>query len=92
MKGRTRERLAKRVRLFRLARGWSQEVLADVCGLHRSYIGSVERAERNISIDNVEKIAQALGIPIRDLIDPKEPTILSLDANQVPLNPRKRGK
>ena len=69
-----RRRLARRVRLLRIARGWSQEVLAGVSGLHRTYIGSVERAERNISLDNIERIAHALGIPIRDLLTEPEGT------------------
>lgn len=78
MEGKARKRLAKRVRLFRVARGWSQEVLAELCGLHRNYVGAVERAERNITLDNLERIADALGVPLRDLVDPSEPALLNL--------------
>ncbi|MGB0563604.1 MAG: helix-turn-helix domain-containing protein, partial [Spirulinaceae cyanobacterium] len=53
-----------RVRHFRKLKDISQEELADLCGLHRTYIGSVERGERNITLKNAEKISQALGEPI----------------------------
>jgi len=56
------------MRLQRAAKGLSQEELADACGLHRTYIGSVERGERNVSIDNMERIAAALGAEIQDLL------------------------
>jgi len=52
---------------FRKKRNISQEKLAELTGLHRTYIGSVERGERNISIDNMDKIAFALGLDIRDM-------------------------
>jgi len=58
--GTLRKVFAQNVRARRKARGLSQEELADVCGLHRTYIGSIERAERNVSLDNIEKIAGAL--------------------------------
>lgn len=64
-----RSRLAQRVRLLRVLHGWSQERLAENCGLHRTYIGAVERAERNITVDNVAKIAAALRVPIGALFD-----------------------
>ncbi|WP_374698899.1 helix-turn-helix domain-containing protein [Wolbachia endosymbiont (group B) of Limnophora tigrina] len=54
--------LSQNIRKIRNIKGLSQETLADLCELHRTYIGSVERGERNISIDNVERIADALGV------------------------------
>jgi len=57
-----RDVIADNVRRLRKARGLSQEGLADLCGLHRTYVGSIERAERNLSVDNIAKLATALGI------------------------------
>jgi transcriptional regulator with XRE-family HTH domain len=48
----------------------SQERLAELADLHRTYVGSIERRERNVSIDNVERLAFALGVDIADLLDP----------------------
>ncbi len=56
-----------KVRKLRQARGLSQEAFADVCGLHRTYVGAIERGERNVSLENIEKIAKALGISIASL-------------------------
>ena len=50
---RTRLALAQKLRFLRFTRGWSQEVLAEFAGLHRTYISSIERGERNVSIDNL---------------------------------------
>ena len=55
----------EKVRFFRKSLGFSQEELADICGLHRTYIGSVERGERNITLVSAEKIAQALNQPLK---------------------------
>ncbi|MFQ5643262.1 MAG: helix-turn-helix domain-containing protein [Thiogranum sp.] len=74
MKANARKRLAQRVRLLRTSRGWSQEVLAELSGLNRSYIGAVERAEHNIGLDNIERIAGALETNVPDLLDNTEQT------------------
>ena len=59
--------LGKRVHDLRAAKGWSQEEFAHVCGLHRTYIGQVERAEKNISFGNLVKLASALGMTLPEL-------------------------
>ena len=53
---------SQNVRALRLAAGLSQEQLAELAGLHRTYIGSIERGERNVSLQNVERIAAALRV------------------------------
>ncbi len=53
----TRRLLARRLRELRFKRSWPQETLAAQAGLHRTYISGIERAERNIGLDNVEKLA-----------------------------------
>lgn len=63
-----RELFATRLRQIRLAKGLSQEALADLAGLHRTYVGSVERSERNVSIDNMERLANALEVDISELL------------------------
>lgn len=57
------------LRAARQEQGLSQEALADIAGLHRTYVGSVERGERNISIDNIERLAGALGISAASLLE-----------------------
>jgi transcriptional regulator with XRE-family HTH domain len=61
------KRFGERVRELRKKKGLSQEALAFSCDLDRTYIGGVERGERNISLLNIQKIADALGIPVREL-------------------------
>ncbi|HEV2197299.1 MAG TPA: helix-turn-helix transcriptional regulator [Candidatus Acidoferrum sp.] len=65
--------LASNLRAIRQKRGLSQEKLGELAGLHRTYIGSVERGERNISIDNVEALARALDTNVTDLLSTKGP-------------------
>ena len=63
-------RLAKNVRLLRVAHGWSQETLALNAGLDRTFVGAIERAERNITLASAEKIAKAFGLTVADLLTP----------------------
>jgi len=58
-----------RVREIRVAAGLSQEELAERASLHRTYIGSVERGERNLAIGNCYALADALNVPLRELLD-----------------------
>ena len=69
MKLSARELFAKRVRELRAERSWSQDDLADVAGLHRTYIGTVERAEQSITLDSVEKIAKAFKVSVKNLFE-----------------------
>jgi transcriptional regulator with XRE-family HTH domain len=68
-----RNRLALNLRRLREGLGLSQEALADRAGLHRTYVGSVERGERNISIDNIERLAHALGVSAASLLEAPKP-------------------
>lgn len=62
------KRFGQRVRNERLKRSFSQEKLAEKASLHRTYIGMIERAEKNITLINIEKIANALEISIEELL------------------------
>lgn len=63
----TLEKFGEKVREKRLKLGLSQEQLASRAGVHRTYIGMIERAEKNITLENIKKIATALSISISDL-------------------------
>lgn len=66
-----RETFARNLRTARQALNLSQEDLAEKAGLHRNYVGSVERGERNVAIDNLEKLAAAVRKTISELLDGK---------------------
>lgn len=63
-----RVRFGRRLRSLREERGLSQEELAFRAGLHRTYVSSAERGERNVSLVNLDKLASALEVNLRDLV------------------------
>lgn len=67
--------VARNVIDMRLAKAWSQERLGFETGLHRTFIAHVERQARNISLDNLEKIATALGVETYELLLPSQESI-----------------
>lgn len=65
-----RQILARRVRLLRAMRGWSQEQLAESSGLHRTCISAIERQKWNIGLDHIERLAEAFSVPVSELLRP----------------------
>lgn len=61
-------RFGHKLRAIRQSKKVSQEKLAELARLHRTYVSSVERGERNISLLNIERLALALGVPLQDLM------------------------
>jgi transcriptional regulator with XRE-family HTH domain len=59
----------ERIRALRQDRGLSQERLAEMAGVHRTYLSSLERGERNVSLDNIYAIAEALGVSPAELFE-----------------------
>jgi len=63
------KKFGDRVREERLKKGYSQEAFADIIGVHRTYVGMIERAEKNITLKNIEKFSKALDISISKLLE-----------------------
>ena len=61
--------LADNIKAFRSKNGLSQEGLAELCGLHRTYIGSVERQERNVTLSTLEVLSAALEVSVPELLN-----------------------
>jgi transcriptional regulator with XRE-family HTH domain len=70
MDGELQQRVGRVVRRIRRGRGLSQEQLADVLGVHRTFLGGVERGERNLKLRSVERLAAGLGIDPDELLRP----------------------
>lgn len=63
-----RKQLGRAIRRLRSAEGHSQESFADAIGVHRNYMGTVERGETNITLDNIERIAKGLDLTVLELL------------------------
>lgn len=63
------KKFGNKVREERKKKGYSQEKFAEIIGVHRTYVGMVERAEKNITLKNIKKIADALGLKIHELLN-----------------------
>ena len=74
-----RQVLAWHLKRLRIERGWSQEDLALACELDRTYVSAVERSVWNVSLSNIEKLAQALGVQAWELLVPPSPPASSND-------------
>lgn len=70
MEGELQQALGQNLRTYRVERGMSQEAMADFLGVHRTYMGGVERGERNLTLRSVERIAIRLGIDPLELLKP----------------------
>jgi transcriptional regulator with XRE-family HTH domain len=68
MEGDLQRALGRNLRAYRLDRGLSQEAFADVLGVHRTYMGGLERGERNLTLKSVERLAERLKVPPLDLL------------------------
>jgi len=75
--------LAENIRRYRRSKNLSQEELAEKCDLHRTYVGSVERCERNVTLSTLELLASAFGISIPELLTNREcPETEKLDSSE----------
>lgn len=74
------KKFGRRVKHYRTEKGLSQEKFAEICGLHPTYIGQVERGEKNCTLESAEKISLGLGIPLENLVC----KITSDDNNSIP--------
>jgi transcriptional regulator with XRE-family HTH domain len=70
MEGDLQRTVGRNLRAYRVARGYSQEAFAEVLGVHRTYMGGLERGERNLTLRSLERIAERLDVPPLELLQP----------------------
>jgi len=75
--------LGQRIRALRSEQGYSQEAFADKCGVHRTFMGTIERGESNLSFQNIHKVAATLGISLSTLFQNLEEKAEALPAASV---------
>ena len=64
----SRQRLARRIRLLRAVHGWSQDTLAELTGIHRTYISAIEQGRCNVSLETLDKLARAFNATAGELL------------------------
>jgi transcriptional regulator with XRE-family HTH domain len=84
--------LGQRIRELRTEQGYSQEGFADKCGVHRTFMGTIERGESNLSFQNIVKVATTLGVSLSRLFSELESDAQSLPAQSSPRAARKPKK
>ncbi len=75
MEGVLQQQVGRSLRTYREARGLSQEAFADALGVHRTYMGGVERGERNLTLKSLERMADRLGLDPLVLLSPVEANV-----------------
>jgi transcriptional regulator with XRE-family HTH domain len=78
------QQVGKRIKALREARGLSQEALAGICNLHRTYVGLIERGERNLSLSTIEVLARGLGVAPSELFSGTEVPIAATARRKSP--------
>ncbi len=85
--------LGRRIRELRTERGYSQEGFADKCGVHRTFMGTVERGESNLSFQNIARVAMTLGVPLSTLflgLEGKAQALVAESTRAAAIKPKKR--
>jgi len=81
----------RRVRELRQEQGFSQESFADKCGVHRTFMGTIERGESNLSFQNIVKVAETLGVSLSVLFTDLESAVRKRGGAAPAVSPKKRG-
>ena len=92
MKKTVQQAFGERVRQLRKARGWSQEELGEHAGKHWTYVGGIERGERNPTLLVIADLAKAFGVPMRELFSDSRSADLLVEALKEPSKTGKKGK